>query len=190
MKLFVLLLSLVSTISFASESMYALAPGSELETPYYGQVQSFGFQGTVAVGLSAYFSSWYSGSIGVGYSPSSVTGQDIFNGFLQNRFLFLPDYAISENIVMSPYLGLSMIFGTSDDLFYQLPEQYSPSYYPPTALRMTLDFGLSMTLGERYSGLLQWSLLDSEVPPLVFHSEGFKPINQYGSVLLGLRYRL
>ena len=83
-----------------------------------------------------------------------------------------------------------MIFGHSDDLFYELPEQYPASYYPPTALHYSLDFGVEMDLTASHGLALQWSLLDTEIAPLFDSSNDYKPFYKFGSAMVIYRYDL
>ena len=161
-------------------------PGHALDLlPDQWQVQTMGYQGAVAAGV-AYDSFYeYSWSLMIGYSPAELTEQDITQINWQHR-LHPVAYRIDAlpSLRIQPYLGISLLYGLGKSLYVKLPDQYPDSYYPPTALRATLEAGLRVDPFHGHSILLQWGMLDSEIGPLVNHSDQFTDDEHFGSWMI------
>ena len=83
------LVSAVITTMLLSATLQAHTSFSSAESENFSgqlQLQSMGYQGTLAAGYHLKLTSWYQTTLGLGYSPASITGHDIFNIFWQNHF--------------------------------------------------------------------------------------------------------
>jgi hypothetical protein len=147
--------------------------------------QSMGYTGVSAFGVTYRPTNWYEWDSLYGFSPASMTGQVIHSLTVRNRFFWSPAMMASRGLEAFATLGL--ISGSDDELFFELPNQYPKYYYPPTAIRGLIGGGLRFTVSERWQAYVEGVYLDSEVAPMVYHSDDI-PWYEFGSVGLGLQW--
>lgn len=186
------LLSLHPQMAMADE----LSPKEETRLIDYMVLQTGGYLGFVTVGVGMDFER-HKVDMLIGYVPESIGGIEIMQ--LDFKYDWHPFKAIQletpyENISIDPYyLGFSIIYGHHDDLFVELPDQYPSGYYPPTALRYTLNAGTSLRHG-RYTFFIEYSILDINFVTFIKHPKFFTENYDYfgleglGSLAFGVKY--
>ena len=162
----------------------------------YTVLQSAGYLGFIAVGVGKDFGRHKINML-IGYVPEDVGGVEVWQYNL--KYDWHPFQAIQletpyENIWIDPYyIGMSIIYGDHDDLFLELPEQYPSGYYPPTALRYTLNVGASLQHG-RHTFFIEYSILDVNLVTFIKHPKFFTDNYDYfgleglGSLAIGVKF--
>lgn len=159
-------------------------------------IQSGGYLGYVALGAGKNFGR-HNINMLIGYVPENVGGVEIIQ--LDFKYDWHPSQLISltapqENISIDPfYIGLSIIYGSHDELFIALPEKYPEDYYPPTALRYTLNVGAALQYGKQ-TYFIEYSALDVGLVSYINNAKFF--INNYdylgleaiGSLAIGIKF--
>ena len=141
----------------------------------YVVLQSGGDLGFIAVGVGKDFGRHKINML-ICYVPEDVGGVEIWQFDFKydwHPLQAIPFGSTQENIRLDPfYIGISVIYGAHDDLFLREPEQYPTGYYPPTALRFTLNFGASLQY-VRHTFFLEYSALDVGLIAYRKHPEFF-----------------
>lgn len=159
-------------------------------------LQSAGYLGFIAVGVGSDFGRHKINML-IGYVPEDVGGVEIWQYNL--KYDWHPLQTISyggpqENILLDPfYAGISVIYSAHDDLFVDEPEQYPSGYYPPTALRYTLNIGASLQYG-RHTYFIEYTALDIGLiayiknPEFFINNYDFLGLNAIGSLAIGVKF--
>lgn len=162
----------------------------------YMVLQSGGYLGFIAVGVGKDFGRHKINML-IGYVPEDVGGVEVWQ--FDFKYDWHPSQAIpfgdpQENIRLDPfYIGISVIYGAHNDLFLDEPEQYPTGYYPPTALRFSLNIGASLQYG-RHTFFLEYSALDVGLIAYRKHPEFFIDNYDYlglegiGSLAIGVKF--
>ena len=159
-------------------------------------LQSAGYLGFIAVGVGKDLGRHKINML-IGYVPESIGGVEVWQ--LNFKYDWHPLQTIyfkasQENIRLDPfYIGISVIYGSHKDLFLDEPEQYPTGYYPPTALRYTLNLGASLQHG-RHTFFLEYTALDVGLVNYINHPDFF--IDNYdflglegiGSLAIGVKF--
>lgn len=164
-----------------------------LSTSSHSQVRSkkpdswhmhfFGYRGLINLGLGYDVSQWFKSGFSLGFTPQD-NGDNRFQLNFSHEF-----HAPPKNSLVSPFAGFTVLYGLGSDLFIELPEEYPSGYYPPSALRASLDLGLKIFAGISNHLIIQYSILDSEIAPLANSYQSIGDID-FGSWLLGWELKL
>ena len=119
-------------------------------SPFQIVLQTGGYQGLVAPGISLRFLTRNEISFLGGYVPEVIDGGRLWQ--LSSKYEIHPFNSLfiqlprGEKIAINPlHLGAAIIYGIHKDLFVSNPSQYPRHYYTPTAIRYSFEIGTSVT---------------------------------------------
>jgi len=173
----------------------------ERDAPHHNYIvaQSAGYVGFIAVGMGRDFQRHTISAL-LGYVPEEIGGVELWQLSLKyewHPFAAIPLDDPSNNIKLNPfYIGTSLIYGRHTNLFVNEPGQYPDGYYGPTALRSTLNMGLSLLYGKKYTLFIEYAALDTGVVAYVRHPEFFMDnydflgLEGIGSLAVGIKLKL
>ncbi len=159
-------------------------------------LQSAGYLGFIAAGVGKDFGRHRINML-IGYVPEDVGGVEVWQynfkyGWHPSEDIHLG--VLDKNIRLNPfYIGASAIYGYHDDLFVNEPGQYPDDYYPPTALRFTLNIGASLQHGQ-HMFFLEYTALDTGLVAYIKNPEFFMDNYDYlglegiGSLAIGVKF--
>lgn len=157
--------------------------------------QSGGDLGFIALGVGKDFGRHKIDML-IGYVPEDIGGVEIWQ--VDFKYGWHPSQTITfgtkKNIRLDPfYIGISVIYGTHDDLFVNEPAQYPNGYYPPTALRYTLNIGASLQ-HRKHTFFLEFTASDVSLIAYIKNPEFFIDNYDYlglegiGSLAVGVKF--
>lgn len=197
----VMLMFTVSHIEITQASASPETTDTDLTKPHqnYLVVQSAGYLGFIAAGMGRDYQGHTISAL-LGYVPEGIGGVEIWQLSLKyewHPFTDIPIYNQNQSIRLDPfYIGMSLIYGMHTDLFIDEPSQYPDGYYPPTALRSTLNMGVALLYGKQYTLFLEYAALDTGLVAYVRHSDFFVDNYEYlglegiGSLAIGIKIKL
>jgi hypothetical protein len=123
--------------------------------------QHASYAGYAAIGFGY---QWHYGALDVlyGFTPKSLAGIDVQSWSIKTSG-YLGRWRASEQFMLKPYGGVSIIYSPDQDLFVRLPKQYPKAYYPPSAIRPALLSGLELQIAKTVGIGVEFALLDSEL---------------------------
>ena len=164
----------------------------------YFVAQTAGYLGFIAMGMGRDYQRHTISAL-LGYVPEGIGGVEIWQLSLKyewHPFTAIPLEDQRNNTKLNPfYIGMSLIYGMHNDLFVDEPGQYPDGYYPPTALRSTLNMGVSLIYGKKYTLFVEYAALDTGLVAYVKHPEFFMDnydffgLEGIGSLAVGIKIK-
>jgi len=163
-------------------------------------VESAGYVGLIAAGPGWHLSPKWDFAMLAGYVPDYLTGEEIWQVTL--KLDWHPQATLQRNRDRPRrdrdglYMGISLIYGHSDALFVELPEQYPEDYYGPTAFRATFNVGFATPVWADDFAFVEFTMLDAGLAAYVKNPEfyrehyAFLGLEGIGSLALGIRHAL
>ena len=197
----ILLMLTVSYIGITKASSSSETTDTNLTKSQHNYLvaQSAGYLGFIAAGMGRDYQGHTISTL-LGYVPEGIGGVEIWQLSLKyewHPFTDLPVYDQNKNIRLDPfYVGMSLIYGMHTDLFVDEPKHYPDGYYPPTALRSTLNMGIALLYGKQYTLFLEYTVLDTGLVAYVRHPDFFIDNYDYfglegiGSLAIGIKIKL
>lgn len=153
--------------------------------PDYYLIQHSSYVGFAALGIGyGEPSSHGAFELIYGYTPEKLSGHDV-HSFTGKALWRIAHFQPLPQWSLTPLFGLNVIYSPDSELFVRLPKQYSPYYYPPTAIRPAFVFGAEVSSEEGWRASLEYSVLDTELP--YFSNTNRRNLSEVGS--LGFVYR-
>ena len=172
-----------------SQSIAVEQVSEDLEKPFYFPdtfvAQSAGYLGALSLGVGYQVNPVFGFDIAFGYTPKNIAGRPIRNISFKNTFDLMA-WLNEEPTPWSMQIGLGGLYGIDRDLFVVLPEQYSPFYYQPTALRGLVYGSVAYTFPSQIQTYFEMSFHDSEIAGY-FRSPYDNP-KDLGSYGIGVRW--